>query len=111
MNISFKSGGGAPSGNLLARVCATLVSLLLLGAALMFSAVFFVVLAVVGVCAWGYLWWKMRAIKKQMRTKMEEQAAFWQKATSQTGEAAEGGSEGAIIEGEAIRVDETEQRM
>lgn len=35
--------------------------------ALMFSVVLFAVVLTVGTVAWGYLWWKSRAIRKQMR--------------------------------------------
>lgn len=35
--------------------------------ALMFSVVLFAVVLTVGAVAWGYLWWKSRAIRKQMR--------------------------------------------
>jgi len=35
--------------------------------ALMFSVVLFAVVVTVGLVAWGYLWWKTRNLRKQMR--------------------------------------------
>ena len=35
--------------------------------ALMFSVVLFAVVVTVGLAAWGYLWWKTRNLRKQMR--------------------------------------------
>ena len=40
---------------------------LLLVAAFTFSLVLFAVLVVVGLLVWTYLWWKTRALRKQMR--------------------------------------------
>ena len=49
----------------------------------------------VGAVAWGYLWWKTRALRKQMR----EQASMGQ--GQRQGEGRSG--QGLIIEGEVIR--------
>lgn len=35
--------------------------------ALMFSVVLFAVVVTVGLVVWGYLWWKTRNLRKQMR--------------------------------------------
>jgi len=37
------------------------------GLALMFSVVVVAVILVAGTMAWGYLWWKTRELRKQMR--------------------------------------------
>ena len=44
-----------------------LVTIAVFGVALMFSVVLFAVVVTVGAVAWGYLWWKTRALRKQMR--------------------------------------------
>ena len=50
MHINFNQGGQPQS--LLGKVVAAIVGVLVLVAALMFSLVFFAVVAVVGVCVW-----------------------------------------------------------
>ena len=60
--------------------------------AFMFSLVALAVIAVAGLGLWGWLWWKTRAIRKQMREQMSEQAP-----------AASAARDGFIIEGEVIR--------
>ena len=62
----------------------------LLVLAFMFSLLVFAILAIVGVLVWGYLWWKTRELRKQMR----EQPPG-----------------GRVIEGEAIRDDESHDRI
>ena len=54
--------------------------------AFMFSLVILAALAVGGLMLWGWLWWKTRAVRKQMREQSPEPA-----------------SKGYIIEGEVIR--------
>lgn len=61
----------------------------LLVAAFMFSLLVFAILASVGVLVWGYLWWKTRELRRQMR----EQPPG-----------------GRVIEGEAIRDDESHDK-
>ena len=62
----------------------------LLVVAFMFSLLVFAILATVGVLVWGYLWWKTRELRKQMR----EQPPG-----------------GRVIEDEAIRDDEFHDRI
>jgi membrane protein implicated in regulation of membrane protease activity len=76
-----------PLGKALAVVFGTI--LLVLG--FMFSLVLFAVIAVVGLAAFGYFWWKTRALRKAMR----EQAPRTE-------------SGGQVIEGEAVIVEEYE---
>ncbi len=71
----------------------TLLTAALLVVVLAFSLIVFAVAAAAGAVAWGYLWWKTRAARKQMR-EMRERAAAGQTA---------GG--GQIIEGDAVRVE------
>lgn len=63
--------------------------------ALMFSAVLFAVIAVVGLITWGYLWWKTREVRKQMRE-------FAAQNQSVMGEQCASNDE--VFEGEVIRV-------
>jgi Flp pilus assembly protein TadB len=55
--------------------------------AFMFSLVVLAVVAVGGLLLWGWVWWKTRALRKQMREQGQQPPA----------------SEGYIIEGEVIR--------
>lgn len=61
---------GVPLGSqapLWKKIVAALVTAVLFGVALMFSVVFFAAVLTLGLGAWGWLWWKTRAIRKQMR--------------------------------------------
>jgi O-antigen/teichoic acid export membrane protein len=49
------------------KIVAFVVTVALVGVALMFSVLLFVVVATVGLVAWGYLWWRMRELRKTMR--------------------------------------------
>ena len=77
---------GAPG--LLARVAAIIGGAILLMSALALSIFFFAVLAVAGVLIGGYLWWKTRELRKQIRTQF-----------------ASNDSQREIIEGEIIEAD------
>lgn len=66
-----------------------LVGAILLILGLMFSVVLIAVVAVLGLVAWGYFWWKTRRVRKAMA---EHPAA----------------AEGQVIDGEAIVVEEYE---
>lgn len=69
--------------------------------ALMFSVVLFAVVATVGLAVWGWVWWKTRDLRKQMREQMERQRQG-------QGASAEPGAEGLVIEGEILREGEVE---
>ena len=53
--------------SLLRKVAAFIVTAALIGLVLMFSVLLFAVILTVGAMAWGYLWWKTRDLRKQMR--------------------------------------------
>ena len=63
--------------------------------ALMFSAVFFAVIAVVGLVAWAYIWWKTREVRKQMRAFAEQSQSVMREQSASNDE---------VFEGEVIRV-------
>ena len=98
----LKFNGPGQNGGPLSRLLAALIGILVLGAALMFSLVFFAVLAVAGLLFWLYFWWKTRALRRQMREQMSAQGPlpdvdFGSPVGPESGD-------GEIIEGEATRV-------
>ena len=72
---------------LLQKAVALVATVGLFAVALMFSVFLFAVVLTVGVAAWGYLWWKSRDLRKQMREQQGRDSA----------------AEGLVIEGEVIR--------
>lgn len=88
------------SPGLLGRIVAFAVSAALIVLAFMFSLVALAVVGIGGVLLGGWLWWKTRQLRKQMR-----EQGFAVRAES---------DQGQIIEGEAFRTDEppfTRQRL
>lgn len=83
--------GGAPRSPL-ARLLAFLASAALLVFAFMFSLVALAVAAIGGLLFAGWLWWKTRAMRKQMAA-AQASGAFTRSESF----------EGSIIEGEVIR--------
>lgn len=69
--------------------------------ALTFSVALFAVVLTVGAVAWGYLWWKTRAVRKAMREQMEARMA--EPGMRAGGAGPSRGARGLIIEGEVIR--------
>ncbi len=100
--------GGPPS--LLQKIVAVLGTLALFAVSLMFSVVFFAIVLTLGAVAWGYLWWKTRAVRRQMRERAA--AAGAANGGAQRGRGPAGGAGGGmVIEGEVIReVPEDERR-
>lgn len=98
-NTRFRQG--TPPGPL-AKLAAFVLSVAFMVLAFMFSLVALAVLAVVGVALGGWLWWKTRALRKQMQ---EMREAHEQMRTSQPA------SNDAVIEGEFIREVPPEQRL
>jgi len=91
-NQPFRLGGNgprlrAPAPGLLGRILTTLVSAAVLVVAFMFSLLIFAVVAAIALLAGGYLWWKTRALRRQIR---------------------EQPSGGRVIEGEVIRDPESQ---
>ncbi|MDD2699945.1 MAG: hypothetical protein PHH36_01780 [Sideroxydans sp.] len=62
---------------------------------LMFSAVFFAVIAIIGLIAWAYIWWKTRTLRKQMREFAGQSQSVMREQTASNDE---------VFEGEVIRV-------
>ena len=106
MSINFNRSPQSPKG-IFAQLLTVIVGAILLGAAFMFSLVFFAVLAIAGVILWLYFWWKTRAVRAQIRKQMQEQSRF-QDTETQTARPAAAGD---VIEGEAIRVVDEKDRL
>lgn len=83
---------------LMQKVVGVVVTVVVIGLALMFSVLLFAVVVSVGVVAWAYLWWRTRELRKQMR----EQRGRHPSAGGRSG--------GVVIEGEVIREVESEDR-
>lgn len=75
------------SPNLLSKVAKIAASVVLIGLALMFSALLLMVIVTVGAMAWGYLWWRTRDLRRQMHKYSPSEVVV----------------EGEVIEGEVIR--------
>jgi len=95
MQIRFVMPPPANPPSALRKIVGVIVTVAVAIVALMFSVVFFAVIAVVGVIAGSYLWWKTREVRKQMR----EFAA-----QNQSVMRAQSASNDEVFEGEVIRV-------
>lgn len=86
------NGSGKPPG-LLRKLVALVMTVALIALVLMFSAVLFAIILVVGTVAGAYIWWRTRELRKQMRDlyshPMREEASA---------------SNDTVFEGEVIRV-------
>jgi hypothetical protein len=114
MNTNFDPARRQPKG-VLAQVLTLIFSLVALGAAFMFSLVFFAVLAVAGLIFWLYFWWKTRELRRQIRARQSAgmgggPGAPEPGAGASAGPAGAAGS-GDIIEGEAVRVADERDRL
>lgn len=78
------------ASGLLGKVLTFALAAVLLVVAFMFSLMVFAILVTVGLLVWGYLWWKTRELRRQMREQPQG---------------------GRVIEGEAIRDDESHDRI
>lgn len=108
MYINFDPTGRAPK-SLLGRVLAAVGGILALGAVLLFSAVLFVVLAVVALLAFAFFWWKTRALRRSLREQAAAEASYTTgPATGEAGaaDAASERGDAQVIEGESVRVDD-----
>lgn len=97
-NPQFRQGN--PPGPL-AKLAAFVLSAAFMVLAFMFSLVALAVVAVLGVALGGWLWWKTRAIRKQMQQMRDAQQMG-------SGQAAPGDQ---VIEGEFIREVPPDQRL
>jgi signal transduction histidine kinase len=96
MQIKYGLNSPSNSPSFLRKLVAFVLTVAMFGLVLMFSAVLLVIILVVGTLAWGYLWWKTREIRKQMRA--------FQAAQMMRGKPV---SADDVVEGEVIRVVES----
>jgi uncharacterized iron-regulated membrane protein len=78
----------------LQRLGGVLVAIALTIAALIFASVILAVAAAVAIVLGGWLWWRTRAVRRELRRRNLESTADIERA------------EGAVIEGEYRRIDE-----
>ena len=86
--------GSATPPSLWQKIVGGVVMVGVFALALTFSVALFAVVITVGAVAWGYFWWKTRAVRKAMREHMAAGAAHGGGGA---------GTRGLIIEGEIIR--------
>ena len=103
MSTNFNSRGRPPQGPL-AQLLTVIGGALVLGAAFMFSLVFFAVLAIAGLIFWLYFMWKTRALRRQMREQLDAQQGAQPSGPPPP-------ASGDIIEGEAVRVVDERSRL
>lgn len=77
-----------PPKSLAGKLVSLILGAAFLVLAFMFSLVALAVVALGGIAIWGWLWWKTRAIRKQMREQPPMEASV---------------DDGYIIEGEVVR--------
>lgn len=80
------------------QILATLAAALLLIPLFMVSAALFAVALLVGLGAFGWFMWHTRALRRELRARMEAQQASRQSARK-----ADADASGVIIEGEVVR--------
>jgi flagellar biosynthesis component FlhA len=86
-------------GSLISKLVALLATAGLIVVGLMFSAVLLVFIVSAGLVAFGYIWWKTRTLRRQMREHKQAMASAANDADAFKGEV----FEGEIIEGEVTR--------
>ena len=122
MNINFRLPN-QPGQGPLARVLALLGAALALALAFTFSLVFLAAVAVAGLLVWGYVWWKTRELRRQLRAAGIDgtnginglggagACDGFARAAGQRDTAQESAATGEIIEGEAVRVVDERNRL
>jgi O-antigen/teichoic acid export membrane protein len=93
MQMKYEFLAPPNSSSPLRKLVTLIMTAVLAGLVLMFSAVLLVIIMIVGTVVWGYLWWKTRELRKRMRD-------FHARAM----EREEMASNDAVFEGEVIRV-------
>ncbi|MDP2867534.1 hypothetical protein [Methyloversatilis sp.] len=100
------SASTRPAGPL-AKLFAALAGVILLVLGLMFSVVIIAVAIAFGLVIWGWIWWKTRALRQQMREQMEARMAAGEGASAPFSDGEGAQPSGRVIEGEVIRADDT----
>lgn len=103
MQMKYEFLASPKSSSPLRKLAAFVLTAVMLGLLLMFSAVLLVLILVLGTLGGAYLWWRTREFRKQMRNFQQQTAAAAQERQSGTA-----GDD--VFEGEVIRVVETPDR-
>jgi hypothetical protein len=101
MFIRFDPGLSRKAKNPFMKILAFVAGGVALAAALLFSFVFFAVVAVIGAVCWLYFLWKTRALREEIRRRAVD-APTWEDAAARRPEREESG--GRVIDGEAVEV-------
>ncbi|OYW31281.1 MAG: hypothetical protein B7Z51_05460 [Methyloversatilis sp. 12-65-5] len=88
------------------KIVAALVGTVLLVLGLMFSVVIIAVAIAFGLVIWGWIWWKTRALRQQMRDQMDARMATGEGASAACADGEGLAPSGRVIEGEVIRADD-----
>ena len=91
--IGYRGGAISQVKNFALKAFVVLGGALMLASAFLLSLVFLAIGLAVVLTFGGYLWWKTRELRRQMRARMQEQAQPW--------------SAGDVIEGEVITPERT----
>lgn len=109
-----KIGPGAPAPapqGLIGRVLGVAVGAVVLVAALLFSVVVFAVLLAAGVIVGGYLWWRTRALRRQLRAQMQAMEEQMRARQGTPGGAhPPGARDETVIDGDFIRETDRDPR-
>ncbi len=103
MQIKYIPPPSANSPSLFRKTAALIMTVALAGVVLMFSAMLLVFILIVAVFGGAYLWWKMRALRRQMQNFPPSP----HNTTFQSDVFAREAFSGNVIEGEVIRSDES----
>lgn len=96
--------------SLLGRVLGVAVGAVVLVASLLFSVVIFAVLLAAGVIVGGYLWWRTRALRHQLREQMQAMDEQLRAAQRGPGAARPGARDETVIDGDFIRETDRDPR-
>jgi hypothetical protein len=88
------------------RVLAVIAGLVLFVLGLMFSVVIIAVAVAAGLIIWGWIWWKTRPLRRQMREQMEARMAAGGDTAAPAADDEGRAPSGRVIEGEVIRADD-----
>lgn len=100
------ASAGIQQAGPLGKIFAALIGAALLVLGLMFSVVIIAVAIAFGLVIWGWMWWKTRALRRQMRDQMEARMAAGEGASAPYPDGGAAPSSGRVIEGEVIRADD-----
>lgn len=74
--LGISGGVTHRAGSLLAKATGLVLGAAMLAVAFVFSIAFFVFILAAGLVVGGYLWWKTRDLRRQLREQMRQQSAL-----------------------------------